>query len=179
MSSGPQYSDADVRAIIERALTRSGGSNGSDVSHEDLLSIGEQIGLTREAIEQGARELAEERQHNDARAAVAKRRRRWLALHGLLFALLNAVAFGVNALTTPGEWWSLFSIVPWGLALALHVALSFGLPISDSAIARQLTRRPSRLGASRVRVAATETAASPPAETEPEASTDATRRARG
>lgn len=157
MSSGSQYSDADVRAIIERAMTKSG--DGSGVSHEDLLSIGEQVGLSRQAMEQGAKELAAERVRNEARFAVATSRRRWLALHALLFALVNAVAFSINALTTPGEWWALFSIVPWGLALALHLALAFGLPVSDSAIARQLSRR-ARPGAARLRVAASDGAVS-------------------
>lgn len=138
MSNEPQYSDADVRAIIERALARSG--EGGGVSHQDLLSIGEQVGISRAAMEQGAKELAAERLHGEARAALVARRRRWLALHALAFALVNAVAFGVNALTTPGEWWSLFSIVPWGLALASHVALIFGLPVSEAAVARQLAR---------------------------------------
>ncbi len=158
MSNGSQYSDADVRAIIERAMTK--GGDGSGLSHEDLLSIGEQVGLSRQAMEQGAQELAAERARNDARAAVVTNRRRFLALHAFLFALVNAVAFGINALTTPGEWWSLFSIVPWGFALALHLALVFGLPVSESAIARQVTRRAAKAPRLRIDAGASPASAS-------------------
>ncbi|RYZ03206.1 MAG: 2TM domain-containing protein [Myxococcales bacterium] len=167
MAEGRKYSDAEVKAILDRALSPSAASDG--LSHTDLLSIGEQVGVPRDALARAAEELHDERQRAEAQRVLTSRRRRWLGYHAALFALVNALAFAVNFLTTPGEWWSLFSIVPWAFALILHAGLSSALPVSDAAIERQRQRAPKgrRSAAARLRV---EPSATPPtAQSETEA----------
>lgn len=138
MAEARKYSDADVRAILDRALSQSATPDG--LSHDELLTIGEQVGVPREALSRAAHELHEEQLQSEAQRAITARRRRWLGYHAALFALVNALAFAVNFLTTPGEWWSLFSIVPWAFALLLHAGLTSALPISEAAVDRQRQR---------------------------------------
>lgn len=153
MADARNYSDADVRAIIDRALANSTTADG--VSHTDLLAIGEQIGVSKDAMTRAAHELREEQLRTEAERALLSRRRRWLGWHAALFALINALAFAVNFLTTPGEWWSLFSIVPWALALALHAGLNAAIPVSEAALSRERRRRTSASSSPRLRIEAT------------------------
>jgi hypothetical protein len=165
MAEAPKYSDADVRAILDRALAKSPTSDG--LSHAELLSIGEQVGVPREALARAAHELQEEQLHTEAQRAITAGRRRWLGYHAALFALVNALAFAVNFFTTPGEWWSLFSIVPWAFVLILHAGLSSALPPSQGAIEKQrqrLAQKRRSLTTSRMRVEPSTDSASPSAE---------------
>jgi len=153
MADARKYSDAEVRAILDRALSANGKTDG--LSHEELLSVGEQVGISRSALSRAAHDLHEEQAEVSARRAVSARRRRWLGYHAALFALVNALAFLINFFTTPGEWWSLFSIVPWLFALIFHAGLNAAIPLSAGAIRRQRQRvaEHERAGASRLRVA--------------------------
>jgi hypothetical protein len=136
MSEPRRYSDADVRDIVERALEAS-GTPASSIDHGDLLALGEQIGITPEAMSRAATEVAARRLDATATRAIKGRRRKWLAAHAALFAVLNGLFFTVNALTTPGEWWFLFSVFFWGLALAAHAAYALFAGTSPGALERE------------------------------------------
>lgn len=151
MSDARKYSDDEVRAIIDRALK--GGASG--VGHADLLSIGEQVGIPAEAMARAAAEERQARLEGEALTSIGARRRRWLGLHAAAFALLNGLLFGVNALTTPGEWWVLFPVIFWGLALALHGAVTFAAGASAGALERERRRLGSASSGQRVRIGAT------------------------
>ena len=138
MSDERSYKNDDIRAIIDRALQT---QPQEGVSHEDLLAIGSEVGLSRAAIERAAVEVQAARAEAEATCLVVSRRRRGFAIHATVFALVNAFLFTINYLSTPGEWWFLFSLVAWGLGLALHAA--FGL--SRSVSPRRLTRAKRRL----------------------------------
>lgn len=134
-----RYSDEDIQAIIQRALDQQGTPKG-DLTHADLLGIGEQVGLSAESIERAAREVVEARGAAESTARIKSARRRWLALHAAVFLVINALLFTVNALTTPGEWWFLFSVFFWGLALAAHAAFALGAGISPKRQRRERAR---------------------------------------
>jgi hypothetical protein len=138
MADQRSYGDDEVRTIIERALKKQpqGG-----VSHEDLLAIGAGVGLSPEALESAAEEVREARSNQAALAAVVTKRRRGVAAHALVFFLVNACLFLINFLTTPGEWWFLFSVFGWGLGLLLHA----GFGLSTSVSPRRLNRERRRL----------------------------------
>jgi hypothetical protein len=135
MSDSRRYNDEDVQAIIQRALKQQGTTEG-DLAHADLLSIGEQVGLPAEAIERAAHDVLDARRTAQAVQRITSSRRRWLAVHAAVFALINALLFTVNALTTPGEWWFLFSLFFWGLALGAHAAFAL-----VSGVSPELQRR--------------------------------------
>lgn len=133
------YSDEDIQAIIQRALDQQGPAKGG-LTHADLLSIGEQVGMSAEALEQAAGDVLEARRASQSTQRVTSSRRRWLAAHAAVFVVINALLFTVNALTTPGEWWFLFSAVLWGLALAGHAAFSLGAGVSPKRQQREHAR---------------------------------------
>src|SRR4051812_23413218 len=108
MADPRRYNDQDIQAIIQRALEQQGGATG-DLSHADLVGIGEQVGVSAEALERAAGDVLEARRAAEATHNVTSARRRWLAAHAAVFAVINGLLFAVNALTTPGEWWFLFS----------------------------------------------------------------------
>lgn len=167
MSDSKRYSDDDVRAIIERALLNAPSEGG--LTHDELIAVGEQVGLPSEAMTRAAEEVRANKLEAAARRALTSRRRRWLAGNAGLFALINGLLFLVNYLTTPGEWWALFPIFVWGLALILHGGLSLLMPISPATVARERRRIAGEASAaSRLRVAA-----SNPVEPQPHADREA------
>ena len=99
-----RYNDEDIQAIIQRALEQQGAAKG-DLTHTDLLGIGEQVGVSADALEHAAHEVVEARRTAQATQRVTSGRKRWLTAHAAVFALINALLVTVNALTTPGEWW--------------------------------------------------------------------------
>lgn len=173
MAEPPQYSDDDIKAIIDRALERQGGAKGGGATHGDLLAIGEQIGLSAGEMEQAAREVREAKLDAEATERVRSSRKRWFLRHAAVFALLNGLLFTVNALTTPGEWWVLFSIVFWGLALGLHAGAALGTAVSPKRLRREralLDRARDVRPRSQLRV---ETSSSPQPEAEEERQSEA------
>lgn len=152
MSDARRYSDDDVRAIIERALVNA--PTPGDLTHDDLLAVGQQVGLSAEAMTRAAEDVRVSRLETAATRALSSRRRWWLGGHAGLFALINGSLFAVNYLTTPGQWWALFPIFFWGLALALHTAIAWLTPLSGSAVSRERRRIEAKAAAdSRFRVA--------------------------
>lgn len=168
MSDARRYTDEDIQAIIQRALDQQGGARG-EITHADLLGIGEQVGVSAEAMERAAHDVLETRRATYAIEQVRSSRKRWLAAHAAVFAVINGLLFTVNALTTPGEWWFLFSVVFWGLALAAHAAFALATGVSTK---RQLQERArldaeAHVPAKQLRVAAPEPAVADEAQPEP------------
>ena len=128
MADDRSYADDEVRAIIDRALKKQpeGG-----VSHEELLAIGAGVGLSRDALESAAEEVREVRANQAALASVLSGRRRGVAAHAFVFAVVNASLFLINFLTTPGQWWFLFSVFAWGIGLVLHAGFGLSKRVSD------------------------------------------------
>ena len=138
MSKDRNYEDEEVRAIIARALEQQPKPGG--VSHEDLLSIGGEVGLSSESIEKAARDVRDSRLAREARQNLVARRRRGLAVHAFVYFAVNALLFAVNALTTPGEWWALFPIMGWGLGLFFHAAFVLFAGMSERRLSREKAR---------------------------------------
>src|SRR5450432_1355358 len=153
MADERSYKNEDVRAIIDRALE---ADPQEGVSHDDLLAIGAEVGLSRAAIERAALEVREERLNDAARAHVLARRRRGVLAHALAFFAVNALLFAINFLTTPGEWWVLFSVFGWGLGLLLHAAFGLSASVSPRRLnraKRRLERQRAEDGSAHLRVA--------------------------
>ena len=144
MSKDASYADDEVRAIVERALE---AQPERQLSHQDLLAIGAGVGLSNEAIERAAEEVRAARLTAAAKASLVARRQRGLAIHGFVFFAINAFLFAINFLTTPGEWWFLFSLFGWGLGLLLHAGLGLFMGISPRRLERE-RRRQERLAPS-------------------------------
>lgn len=139
MADPRRYNDQDIQAIVQRALEQQGAAKG-DLTHAEMLGIGEQIGVSADALERAAHDVLEARRTAEASNRVTSTRKRWLAAHAAVFALINGLLFAVNALTTPGEWWFLFSAVFWGLALSAHTAFALGAGVSPKRLQRERAR---------------------------------------
>jgi len=138
MSKDRNYPDDEVRDIIDRALKDQQPASG--VSHDDLLSIGAGVGLSPAAVENAAREAAEARLTATATRRIRSRRRRGVVAHALVYAIVNGLLFAVNFLTTPGEWWVLFPVFFWGLALLLHAGFGLSSHVSERRMVREKRR---------------------------------------
>ncbi len=132
-----QYTDEEVRAIIDRALA---SEPERGISHEQLLAIGADVGISRNAIEDAAREVSGARQLALARERIIRRRRKRFASHAWAYAIVNVFLFVVNYLTTPGEWWVLFPVLTWGMGLAFHARADLSKDVSERRLARELER---------------------------------------
>lgn len=176
MTGERKYSDGEMREILERALAKQGpGQDASGITHTELLAIGEQVGVPPEAMARAAAEVAQAKLDADATRSLKSRRQKWLAAHAAIFAVVNGLLFTVNYLTTPGEWWVLFSVFFWGLVLAAHagVASVLGRSLSPAALERE--RR--KLAAERPRLRIDAPASSRPEQTQDEAPGEESERA--
>jgi plasmid stability protein len=115
------YTEDEVREILDQALQK---ERDRHLDHDQLLSVASEIGLEREAIETAVGEVQEQRARQEAEQRALARRRRSLALHAAVFAVVHVLLFAVNYLTSPGQWWVLFPAVFWGLALLAHAAFA-------------------------------------------------------
>jgi len=137
MAAEGKYSDDEVRAIIDRALRE---QPNREVSHQELLEIASGVGISREAIEAASREVQEAREDEQAKLQIFSRRRKRLGSHVWFFLVVNLFAFAVNYLSTPGEWWCLYSILLWGLFLAFHARFGLSKEVSERELRRQKRR---------------------------------------
>ncbi len=137
MPANGKYTDEEVRKILDRAL-RSEPDRG--VSHDELVAIASEVGVSRESIDAAARQLHLEGESEQGRQQVLRRRRGRLASHASTFALVNAFLFAVNYLTTPGQWWVLFPVFSWGLALIFHARFALSRAVSARALLKERRR---------------------------------------
>ncbi|WP_437580233.1 2TM domain-containing protein [Sorangium sp. So ce887] len=138
--SGRRYTEAEVRAILGRALR---DAQARDVSHDELVAAAEEIGISRDAIEVASRDVEHVRGEEEARAEIVARRRRGFRSHLFSFVAVNAFLFAVNALT-PGPWWFFWPLLAWGLGLAFHARAALSSDVSPRRLRRELERSAAR-----------------------------------
>ncbi|WP_437689825.1 2TM domain-containing protein [Sorangium sp. So ce176] len=138
--SGRQYTEAEVRAILERALR---GAQAREVGHDELVAAAEEIGISRAAIEAASRDIELVRGEEDARAAIMAHRRKGFRSHLFSFVVVNAFLFAINALT-PGPWWFFWPLLGWGLGLAFHARAALSSDVSPRRLRREIERSAER-----------------------------------
>ncbi|WP_437958402.1 2TM domain-containing protein [Sorangium sp. So ce119] len=138
--SGRQYTEAEVRAILERALR---DAQTREVGHDELVAAAEEIGISRAAIEGASRDIELVRGEEDARAAIVARRRKGFRSHLFSFVVVNAFLFAINALT-PGPWWFFWPLLGWGLGLAFHAHAALSSDVPPRRLRREIERSAER-----------------------------------
>ncbi|KYF73293.1 hypothetical protein BE11_23730 [Sorangium cellulosum] len=133
---GRQYTEAEVRTILERALR---DAQTREVGHDELVAAAEEIGISRAAIEAASRDIELVRGEEDARAAIVARRRKGFRSHLFSFVVVNAFLFAINALT-PGPWWFFWPLLGWGLGLAFHARAALSSDVSPRRLRREIER---------------------------------------
>lgn len=122
MGKERRYTPEEVTAVVSSALRRHRESE--DISHEELLETGAELGIPRHALEQAASHLATERDMERAKEKwLAGKRRGWRS-HIAAFAIVNGFLFLVDLITTGGVWFY-WCLLGWGMGLAFHTYFTF------------------------------------------------------
>jgi hypothetical protein len=137
MARDGNYTDDEVHAIIEHALRL---QHGRSIDHQQLVAVASEVGISEQDLEAAVHEVRLARESDKAKARILARRRQRLLSHVWTFALVNAFLFAINYLTTPGEWWVLFSVLGWGLALLFHTRAALSKEVSERALRREKKR---------------------------------------
>lgn len=131
------YSRDEVQAILASAVERQHGQ-GDRLTHDDLIAIGKELGVSREAIEAAAAGVGDDLEvQREVRIRVQRMRRGFL-LHLVPFVLVNLFLATIN-LMTGGPLWFLWAAMGWGIGLGSH-AIAALAPDRD-AIERKVRRR--------------------------------------
>ncbi|HEU4410595.1 MAG TPA: 2TM domain-containing protein [Polyangiaceae bacterium] len=124
-----RYSSEDVQAILGRALERQRVRGEAELSYEELVAIGRDVGLSEAAIEAAAREHEREGEVDAELARRLRKERQGFVSHAATFLLVNAFLVGLN-LVTGGPMWSFWPLFGWGFGLAFHL-LAVAMPDRD------------------------------------------------
>jgi hypothetical protein len=137
MPADEGYTDDEVRAIIDRALRN---QPGRELSHEELLAVAAEVGISASSLEQAATEVRDARVSEAATQRILARRRRVFGSHAWAFAIVIGCLFAINFFTSPGQWWVAFPLVIWGLVVAFHARFAFTKHVSERALVREKRR---------------------------------------
>lgn len=124
MSTNRRYTSEEVSGIVRRALEGKGGQD--DVSHEDLLEIARQSGISTARVEAAIEEEERLGSLEKARELWLRRRRGEFFAHLRAFLIVNGFLLLINLFTTPfGAMWVQWPILGWGIGLTFHASSAF------------------------------------------------------
>lgn len=131
------YSREEVQAILARAVERQHGQ-GDSLTHEELLAIGKELGVSGEAIENAAAGIGDDLEvERQIRVRVQGMRRAFL-YHLVPFILVNVFLATLN-LVVGGPPWFLFPLLGWAIGLGSHAMVA--LAPNRAKIEHQVRRR--------------------------------------
>jgi hypothetical protein len=116
------YDEEEAEAILRLAAQR---SSFGGMSKERLLSTAAELGIAPEAVEEAERLVGQHRQDLQLRAEFDKKIRKEFLSHAISYVAVNGFLVVLNLATSPHEFWAIWPIMSWGLALALHFATTY------------------------------------------------------
>ena len=113
-----RYSSDEVADIIRIGLQTEAGKTDNTIDHDELISIGKEVGVSDEQIDIAVRLLEEEQQTSD------KERLLWLKFktHTVVFVGVNLLCITINLLTGVNVFWSGYVLITMGIFLLAHYA---------------------------------------------------------
>lgn len=117
-----EYSRDEVQAVIARALKQS--AHVERISHDELLSIGAELGIDPAAMEAAASSAREDAELAAAREELRRKGRRGLVGHAIPFVMVN-LALLITNLIAGGAPWFLFCLFGWGIGMVFHAKAAF------------------------------------------------------
>lgn len=121
------WSPEEVEAILGRALEREHRAEGA-LGHEELIDVGRQVGISREALERAAEEVAAERDERRGETALvavkqelAQRSRRGFVSHLWVYLVVNGALAAMAWLAGAPQWLGAIPALGWGIGVALHL----------------------------------------------------------
>jgi 2TM domain-containing protein len=137
MSGERRYSEQEVRAILDRALRQ---EQAGGLSHADLLEAAGEVGISRAALEEAAREVEATRERDLARERILARRRAGFISHLWAFIGVQIFLIAINMLSSPSYWWFLYPLLGWGLGLFLSARQGLSKEVSEGSLQREMAR---------------------------------------
>jgi hypothetical protein len=131
------YSREEVQAILASAVERQHGQ-GDRLTHDELLGIGKELGVSSEAIELAAAGIGDDLEVQRQVRMRVHGMRRGLLYHFVPFVLVNVFLAAINTVTG-GPPWFLFPLLGWFIGLGSHAIVALA-PNRDE-IERQVRRR--------------------------------------
>jgi hypothetical protein len=135
------YTDDEVRTILGRAIERQRTTSPEGLSHDDLLAVARDAGISADALEAAAAELSTVRETESDELSVRKERASDFRIHVFTYLPIMVFLAFVNVMTTHYPW-VVWPALAWGLALALHAR--FALFPTDVEIANEARERGER-----------------------------------
>ncbi len=130
--SDRRYSEGDVSEIVRRALLRDSGTD--TISHEELLDIASQSGISKDRLEAAIEEQESRGELEAAKALFLGRRRESFHSHLRSYLIVIGLLLVINLLTSRGYIWAVWPAVGWGFGLAFDASDSFF--VSDDRVER-------------------------------------------
>jgi hypothetical protein len=118
-----RYSEDEVSAIVRRALE--GRSANGGITHDDLVNIAAQSGISREQIEQAIEEQETLGRLDSAKAEWLKRHRAEFFGHLRAYLIVIFMLMIINLMTSRGYFWFVWPAMGWGIGLAFHASDTF------------------------------------------------------
>lgn len=134
-----RYSREEVDAILGRAVERE--RSADELSHDQLVAVAQEVGLSAASIERAITEIATERRDRDELAQLRRNDWRGFLHHLIPYLCVCSLLVMINVLTTSFPW-ALFPILGWGIGILSHL-LAVAMPNREH-LERRLQRRRER-----------------------------------
>ena len=142
------YTNEEVSEIIRVALRNAEVAHQDRVTHEEMLAIGKDFGLTDGDITKAFNEILRTRakEEESSHAAIE------LKLHALIFVAISAFLFMVNILTDPSPrfWWAAIPTTALGIIFLCHAVLVRYVPELSNKLFVNAAAASRRLAASQI-----------------------------
>ncbi|NJN86448.1 MAG: 2TM domain-containing protein [Leptolyngbyaceae cyanobacterium SL_7_1] len=117
------YSPEDVQQILQIAIARQAESG--DLSRSQLLEIADEMGISRDELQQAEQEWVAYRGIDQEKRAFNTYRRHRFQQQAARFAIVNGFLIVLNVVTYGGSIWAHYILLIWGLFLALNAWKTF------------------------------------------------------
>ncbi|PCJ22580.1 MAG: hypothetical protein COA96_13915 [SAR86 cluster bacterium] len=113
-----RYSSDEVADIIRIGLKHESGNPDNTIDHDELISIGKEVGVNVEQIDIAVSLLEEEQKNKDKEKVL------WLRFktHSSVFIGVNLLCIVINLFSGIGNFWSAYVLLGTGIFLLGHYA---------------------------------------------------------
>ncbi|MCG9896213.1 MAG: 2TM domain-containing protein [Fimbriimonadaceae bacterium] len=112
-------SDADLEAILHRALERSGSGSESELRRR-LEQTAAELGISPEDLAAAEKEHAAEKQRRQEEEAYWAKHKTGFRAHLFSYLTTMVLLVVVNLMSSPEFLWVLFPLIGWGCSVAMH-----------------------------------------------------------
>jgi hypothetical protein len=144
-SDARQFTNEEAEEILRRALQR---QSEAGLSREDLVAAAREVGVSEGALLEAADEVERGRAERGVTERLKAEKRGRFVSHATAYAAVSVGLFLLNLATNLAtvtdqvpRWWSLFPLVGWGIAVAIHAVRALRHPEPDADEVRREVER--------------------------------------